>query len=66
MSGRIFTHTRGIFGARTELTDVSGTGIEFVPNLTGVFGRVLRPCRTLPKTTAQGIYRANTPGIRWY
>ena len=46
-----YTSTRGIFGGRTEATEVSGTGIEFVPNLTGVFGRVLRPYRTLPKTS---------------
>ena len=54
--------TWGIFGGRTELTEVSGTGIEVVqilpaagcvyryrihiPNHTGVFGRVLRPYRT--------------------
>ena len=35
----------GIWGC-TELTEVSDAGIEFVPNHTGVFGRVLRPCRT--------------------
>ena len=34
-------------GGRIELAKVSGTGIEFVPNLTGVFSRVLRPYRTL-------------------
>ena len=32
---------------RTELTEVAGTGIELVPNLTGVIGRVLRPFLTL-------------------
>ena len=30
---------------------VSDTGIEFVPNYTGVFGRVLRQYRILPKTS---------------
>lgn len=32
---------RGIVGGRTELAEVSGIGIEFVPNRcrTGVFGR---------------------------
>ena len=35
---------RGYFGwaYRTELIQVSGTGIEFVPNLAGVSGTVLR------------------------
>ena len=52
MFGRVYryTDTRGIVGRRTELTQVSGTGIEVVPNLTGVFGRVLMPYRTLPNT----------------
>ena len=45
-----YTGTR-FFCGRTEITEVSGTGIKFVPNHTGVFGRVLRPYRTLPKTS---------------
>ena len=59
------TDTRGIFGRRTKLTEVSGTGIEFVPNLTGVFGRVLMPYRTLPKTWV-GYLPSKYPGILWY
>ena len=36
--GRVYRyHTQRVFGGRTELTDVSGTGINFVPNLTGAF-----------------------------
>ena len=31
------------YRARTELPEVSGSGIEFVPNFTGVFRRLLRP-----------------------
>ena len=50
-TSRVYQYdTRGVLGGRTQLTEVSGTGIEFVPNLTGVFGRVLRPYRTVPKT----------------
>ena len=30
----------------TELGGMSGAGIQFVRNDTGVFGRVFRPCRT--------------------
>ena len=37
----------GIFGGRTELAEVSGIGFEVLPRLTGVFGRVLQPCRTI-------------------
>ena len=36
----------GIFGGSTELIEVSGSGVEFAPNHTEVFGRVLRPYRT--------------------
>ena len=36
-----------LLGERTELKEVSGTGIEFKPNLTGVFGRVFA---AVPKT----------------
>ena len=44
--------TRGIFGGGTELyTELSGTGIEFMPKLTGVLGSVLRLYRTLPKAS---------------
>ena len=32
-------------------SELLGTGIEFVPNLTRMFGRVLRPYRTLPMTS---------------
>ena len=46
-----YTDTRGIFGGRTELSEVSGTGMEFVQNHTGVFGRVFRPYRTSPRTS---------------
>ena len=45
------TGTQGIFGGCTEPTEVSGPGVKFVPNHTGVFGRVLRPYRTLPKSS---------------
>ena len=34
-----YISTRGIFSGRTELNKVSGTGIGFVANHTGVFGR---------------------------
>ena len=48
MSGRVYQYpTGGIFGGRTELPEVMGTGIEFVPNFTGVFGRVLRAVPSL-------------------
>ena len=50
-----YTGTRGIFGGRTGLTEVSRTGIEFVPNLTGVFGWVFRPYLTLPKTSVGNL-----------
>ena len=55
----------GTFGERTELTEVSATGIKFVPNHKGVFGRVLRPYRTLPKTSVGYLHGKNTPGILW-
>ena len=61
-----YAGTRGIFGGRTELFEVSGIGIKFVPNHTGVLGRVLRPYRTLMKILLQGSYRANAPGILGY
>ena len=35
----------------TKHTEVLGTGVEFVPNLAGVFDRVLQPYRSLPKTS---------------
>ena len=41
------TGTWGIFGGRTELTEASGTGINIVPNLTGMFVMVFRPYRKL-------------------
>ena len=47
------TTVSGVYlSGRTELTEVWGTGIDFVPNLTGVFGRVLRAYRTLPEASA--------------
>lgn len=42
-----YTGTQGDVGGRIKLTQVSGTGTESVPNLTGISGRVLRPHRTL-------------------
>ena len=56
-----YTGTPASFGRRTELAEVSGagmevvpdlrklsgTGIKFVSDLNGVFGTVLRPYRTL-------------------
>ena len=61
MFGRVYRyHTRGVFGGCTEVTEVSSTGIEFVPNLTKVFRRVLRPYRTLTKNSVgylPGKYR---------
>ena len=42
------TGTQGMFGGRTELTEVLGTGIEFAPNLTEMFGGALQLYRTLP------------------
>ena len=42
MFGRVYRYRGGVGGV-TERTDVSGAGIEFVPNLTGVLGKVLRP-----------------------
>ena len=59
MFGMVYRYrTRGIFGGCTELTGLSGSeltevsdsGIKFVPNHTGVFGRVLRLYQTLPNT----------------
>ena len=50
------------FRPRTELTQVSGTGtvVEFfVPNVTGTFGRVLRPYRTFYR----GLWRVFTEQI---
>ena len=35
-------------GGHTELTEVSGTGIVFRPNLTGVFGRVIAAVPNTP------------------
>ena len=40
-----------LVGVPNLLTEVSDTGIKLVPNDTGVLGRVLRPYRTLPKTS---------------
>ena len=54
------------FCGRTELTEVSGSGIEAVPNLARVLGRVLRPYRTLSKTSVGYLPIANTPAILWY
>ena len=75
MPGRVCSDTRSIFGGRAEVTEVSGTGIyihtvyiKFVPNLIGVFDRVLMPCiyRTLPKTSVRNFYRTDNRGILWY
>ena len=46
---------RGVCGGRTKLTEVSGTGIEIVPNLTGVFIGLLSPQGTVLKTLAGDI-----------
>ena len=63
MFGRVYhTGTRGMFGGRTEVAEVSGTGIEFVPNLTGVFGRVLRPYPTLSKTPGR-VFTEQIPPV---
>ena len=44
--------TRGTSGARTELTKVSGTGVEFVPNLHKAYGSIPR------------VYSVGYPGTR--
>ena len=55
-----YNGTRGIFDGRTKLTEVPDTGVDAVPNLTGVFGRVLRPYRTFPRTPV-GCLPSNYP-----
>ena len=42
-----YTGAQGIAGGPTEVTEVSGTGIELVPNLNGVLGGVLRSYRAV-------------------
>ena len=44
-----------------NLPKMSGTGIEFVPNLPGVFGGVLRPYRTLPRTLGRVFTEQGPP-----
>ena len=44
-------YTRGIFGGRTQVTELSGTGMEVVPNLPKRRVPVLGPYRSLPKTS---------------
>ena len=54
MFGRVYRNPRGcwlLLVGVPKVTEVSGAGIEVVPNLTGVFGRLLRLYRTLPKTS---------------
>ena len=55
--GRVYSTDTGYFwwSYDAERTEVSGTGTEFVPNHAGVFNRVLRLHRTLPKTFAGEI-----------
>ena len=61
MSGRVYQYpTGGIFGGRTELPEVMGTGIEFVPNFTGVFGRVLRAVTNLTEEFGRVLTEQNT------
>ena len=62
-----YTYNRGFFGGSIEPTKVSGTGIEFVPNVAGVFGRVFRSYPSIPNL-AEGFGRIFTeqppqPGI---
>ena len=61
----LFFMSRGIFSGRPELTQGSGTGIEFVPNRAGVFGRVLRPYRTLPEEFG-GVIADETPPVYFF
>ena len=62
MLGRVYRYdARGNYGGNTELTEVSGTGTELVPNYTGVFGRVLRPYRTVPKASLGRISPSKYP-----
>ena len=62
-----YTGTRGIFGGRTELTEVSGTGIEVGPYLLKCRIPVSSSYRTIPECSVE--YRAwhrkntGTPGI---
>ena len=39
-----YTGIRFFFGGCTELSELLGTGMEYVPKHAGVFGRVLRAC----------------------
>lgn len=59
-----YTGTRFVFGGRTAVNEASGAGIEFAPDLSEVFGRLLSPYRTFPNTPV-GSYRASTPGMLW-
>ena len=45
--------SRDIFGGITELTEVSGTGIEVVPNLPKCWVPVSSPYRTLPESSVR-------------
>ena len=47
-----YRYSRYRYGCRTELTEVSGTGIEVVPNFTEVFGPGLGDVPNLPKCPA--------------
>ena len=55
-----YTGIQGIFGRRTERTEVAGTGIGFEPNHTGVFGKVLRSFRTLRMTSVEYLPSKHT------
>ena len=61
--GRVYQYP-GHYGGHTEITEVSGTGFEFVPNHTGVFERVSRPYRK--NTGTPGIVVEGIPVPRLY
>ena len=60
-----YTGAQGIAGGPTEVTEVSGTGIELVPNLNGVLGGVLRPYRAV-RMASVGYLPNKYPQYTWY
>ena len=64
---RLSYRTPGIIGyrywGRTERAEMSDTGVEFVPDLTGVFGRVLRSYRTNTGTPGIMVEGIPVPGV---
>lgn len=50
--GKEYWHPQYFGWAYRKYTEKSGTVIELVPNLTGMFGGVLGPYRTLLKNSA--------------